>query len=287
MYRMAGGSHLTRPKMNKAILQRALISLTAISWGAVLVYFYASGRIVKYLAPDFRLIALIGGLGLLVIGLFVLLTATQTADCGHDHSGEDDPSHEALDLPPVAAFLILLLPIGLSLAWTEDAYSVEALTRKGLNDSPASAGELFLGSVLPPLTREIIEQQHPLDAEGYREFRLMELFFASGDPEMSDLIDGMQIAVEGRLVADTSEHAPPNQFKLYRLFMTCCAADSRTIPITAQFPEGVPGLASNTWVRLSGKITYPDLGRGIEPILTVDFYREKPAPAEESFMRNF
>ncbi len=67
-----------------AVLQRSLLSLPVIGWGSLLVYFYASGRITKYLAPDFRLIALAGGLGPLVVGLFVLLTARRHAPCGHD-----------------------------------------------------------------------------------------------------------------------------------------------------------------------------------------------------------
>ena len=58
-------------------LQRVIFSIALIAWGAVLVYFYASGRISKYLAPDFRPLTLAGGLGLLVVGAFNLLTANQ------------------------------------------------------------------------------------------------------------------------------------------------------------------------------------------------------------------
>ena len=60
-------------------------------WGAVLLYFYPSGRIVHYLPPDgiFRPMVLVAGIGLVIVGLFNLAT-TQYASagcCGHDHGG--------------------------------------------------------------------------------------------------------------------------------------------------------------------------------------------------------
>ena len=82
--------------------RRILFSLAVLVWSAVLLYFHASGRINKYLAPDFRPIAFAGGLGLAVLGLFNLLTAGQKADCGHDHGdGEDAHDHESGDLHPL------------------------------------------------------------------------------------------------------------------------------------------------------------------------------------------
>ncbi len=264
-------------------LQRLLFSLALIAWGAVLVYFYASGRITKYLAPDFRPLALGGGLGLLVVGLFNLLTADQKASCGHDHGPEDAHDHESLDVHPWAAFLILLLPLGASVAWTKDAFSLGSLTRKGLLENPAETSNLLLGSSMPKLTKELIEKQHPKNAEGYHAFGLMELFFSSGDPEMRELVEGMQVETEGRLVADPEGGA--NQRRLYRLFITCCAADSRAIPIIVRFQGEVPQMEENTWVKLSGTMRYPDEGEGFIPVLEVDHAAEAPPPPEESFMR--
>ncbi|BCX47830.1 hypothetical protein HAHE_17380 [Haloferula helveola] len=272
--------------MKNRVLSRALRSIALISWGGVLVYFYTSNRLVKYLAPDFRLIAFAGGLGLIVMGLFTLLTAREVASCGHDHGPEDEHDHETLDVHPLAAFLIMVVPLFLGVAWTKDQYSIAALSRKGLNDSPSDAGSLFLSSVLPPLTKEIIEKQHPPDENGYRKFPLMELFFSSADPEMRELVEGMSVVTEGRLVADAD--GKPGEYRLYRLFITCCAADSRPIPIIARFkPEALPQVENNTWMTLSGTITFPDEGEGPQPVLVVDFGEATEAPFEESFMRGF
>lgn len=271
--------------MKNLPLQRVLLGLAVISWGIALVYFCASGRIVKYLAPDFRIIALAGGLGLLVLGLFNLLTCRMTAVCGHDHGPGDAHDHESLDLPPLAALAIMIIPVWLGISWTKDGFSISALTRKGLNDTPAESGSLFLSSILPPLTKEIIEAQHPANSDGYRTFPLMELFFSSADPEMRALIEGMPVVTEGRLVPDPEK--PEEQFRLYRLFITCCAADSRPVPIIARFPDGAPEVESNSWISLSGTMTFPDEGEGHLPVLVVDFAKVTEAPMEESFMRGY
>lgn len=272
--------------MKSMVLSRCLQATALILWGSVLVYFHSSGRLVKYLAPDFRLIAFLGGLGLVVVGLFCLLTAREFATCGHQHGPEDTHDHESLDIHPFGAFLILVAPVLFATTWTKDGYSLAALTRKGLEDNAADSG-LFLSTTLPPLTKEIIERQHPPDENGYRKFPLLELFFSSADPEMRKLVAGMQVVTEGRLIRDPDAHAPANQRRLYRLFITCCAADSRPIPIIARFKDAPPEVEDNTWIRLSGTMTYPDEGDGHHAVLEVDFAKITDPPVEESFMRGF
>ena len=270
--------------MNLKLLSRILQSLAVIAWGGVLVIFYYRDLLEKYLAPDFRLLAFAGGLGLIVIGAFTLLTAWHHADCGHDHGPGDAHDHESLDIHPVFAFLILTVPLFCAVSWTKHQYSIDALTRKGLTDSPLDSGSLFLSSVLPPLTRELIEKQHPPNPDGYRPFPVMELFFSSADPEMRELIEGMPVVTEGRMVP--TPDGEPGCYRLYRLFITCCAADSRPIPIIVRFkPEALPQVEPNTWMTVSGTITFPDEGRGPQPVVEVDFARPGEAPLEESYMR--
>jgi hypothetical protein len=67
-------------------------------WGSVLLYFYASGRIVNYLPPDgiFRPMVLFSGIGLIVLGLFNLATTQYSGAncCGHDHAHDHDHHHD-------------------------------------------------------------------------------------------------------------------------------------------------------------------------------------------------
>ncbi len=72
-----------------------------VLWGVVMAYFYASGRINRYLTSDaaFREQALLAGLGLLVLAAFNLVTGTRKigghdcCGCGHEHGGHHD-EHE-------------------------------------------------------------------------------------------------------------------------------------------------------------------------------------------------
>ena len=265
-------------------VRHILFSLAVLAWSAVLLYFHASGRINKYLAPDFRPIAFAGGLGLAVMGLFNLLTAGQSADCGHDH-GDDGHDHGGSDMHPLVALLLMILPVGLSVAWTKDEYSVAALTRKGLYDAPASASPAFLASAMPPLTREDIEKSHRKSADGFYEFSLMELFYATGDREMQSVIDGMRITTEGRWIEEKTRNPNGTRKRLYRLFITCCAADSRAIPIVLEFGKTPPEFPENSWVKVAGTMRFP-LEEGIlQPVLNVERAIAAEPPFEESFLR--
>ena len=267
--------------------RRILFSLAVLFWSVVLLYFYTSGRINKYLAPDFRLIAFAGGLGLAVLGLFNLLTSGQKADCGHDHGDEEDPhGHESGDMHPLTAVALMTIPVALSVAWTKDEYSLAALSRKGLYDAPSAIASPFLASSLPALTREEIETSHRKTGDGYLEFNLMELFFSSGDREMQGLIDGLKIETEGRWTDEKNRNPDGSRKRLYRLFVTCCAADSRAIPIILEFGKTPPVFPENEWVKVAGTMRFPLEEGVIQPVLHVDRVMAAEPPYEESFMRN-
>lgn len=267
--------------------RRIIYSMALLFWSAVLLYFYASGRINKYLATDFRPFALIGGLGLAVVGSFNILTAWHIADCGHDHGGEDDPhDHEGGATSPLAAFLLMVVPVAFSVAWTKDAYSIAALSRKGLYDSPSGSVSLFSAASIPPLTLEDIEKSHRKTPEGYIEFDLMELFFATGDREVQSLIEGLKVQTEGRWMDEKMDNPNGSRKRLYRLFITCCAADSRAIPIILEFGAQPPEFTENDWVKVSGTMSFPTDAGALKPVLIVDQVTAASPPQEENFMRN-
>ncbi len=268
----------------KQVARRILFSLAVLLWAACILYFYQSGRIVKYLAPDFRLIALAGGLGLAVLGLFNLLTAFRDADCGHDHGTGDSHDHEGGDMNPLAALLLMTLPIACSIAWTKDGFSPATLARKGLyEDAPPPT---FLASALPPLTVEEIENTHRKTTDGYLEFSLMELYFATGDRELQGVMGGLKVETEGRIIAEEKANDPDGtRMRLYRMFMTCCVADSRAIPIILEFGKEPPMLPVNGWVKAAGIMTFPEENGTLRAVLTIDRATAADVPEEEKFLR--
>lgn len=267
-------------------LRRILFSLAVLVWAAVILYFYNSGRIVKYLAPDFRPLALAGGLGLAVMGLFNLLTARQEADCGHDHSGDAPHDHDhGDDMNPFVALFLMVLPVALSAVWTKDGFSESTLARKGLYDDAETSNAPFLASALPPLTLEEIEKGHRKTADGYLEFNLMEIFFATGDRELQGIMGGLKIETEGRIVAEKNDNPDGTRMRLYRMFMTCCVADSRAIPIILEFGKEPPLLPENGWVKVAGTMTFPEENGTLKAVLQVTRATAAEVPPEEKFLR--
>lgn len=66
-------------------------------WGGIMLYFYASGRVAKYLQSEgiFQPMLLVGGIGLIILGLFNLITmkAEEAECCEHEHSHDHDHDH--------------------------------------------------------------------------------------------------------------------------------------------------------------------------------------------------
>ena len=271
----------------KPELRRIFFSASVLLWAGALLYFYGSGRLNHYLVPGFRPIALFGGLGLAVLGTFNLLTARQTSSCGHEHEDGDEHDHEGGDMNPLVSLFLMVIPIGLSMLWTIDEFSHATLARKGLYDGTSSPKQNALfSSILPPLTLEEIEKGHRRTTDGYLEFDLMELFFATGDRELQGLMNGLEIETEGRIVAEKANNPDGTRMRLYRIFMTCCAADSRAIPIVLEFEKEPPQLPENGWVKVAGKMSFPEENGSLQAVLLVERATAAEAPLEDKFMRN-
>jgi len=267
------------------ILRRLMLSLAVMVWGGVLIYFYASGRIVVYLAPDFRIIALAGGLGLMVLGAFNFLMCGQPAMVPHDHKGDPDASERG-DMHPLTGFILMVAPILLSVTWTKDEYSLATLARKGLYDTPSATSLPFMAGALAPVTLEDLARTHRKTEDGYYEFSLMELFFASGDRGLQGVLDGLKVETEGRWVDELNHNESGLRRRLYRLFMTCCIADSRAIPIILEFDETPPELPENGWARVAGTMRFPLENGVIQAVLKAERALAADPPVEESFLRN-
>ena len=268
-------------------ISRLLFSCAVLGWSGVLLYFYGSGRIGHYLAPDFRIFTLAGGLGLAVLGGFNLLTACQASACCHSHEGDGHSPHEPTDdMHPITMVLMMLIPVAFAVSWTKDEYSSAALARKGLYDAPSGLNASFLGANLPALTLSEIETTHQKTQDGFLEFSLMELFFSSRDPEMKNLLDGLKVETVGRWAEEKVYNSKGTRKRLYRMFINCCAADSKAIPIIAEFGKAPPELSENCWVKVAGTIRFLLEDGAIQPVLVAERAAATEPPDEENLMRN-
>jgi hypothetical protein len=186
---------------------------------------------------------------------------------------------------PITVVLMMLIPIAFAVAWTKDEYSSAALARKGLYDAPSGLNASFLGANLTALTLGEIEATHPKTQDGFLEFSLMELFFSSRDPEMKTLLDGLKVETVGRWADEKVYNPKGSRKRLYRMFINCCAADSKAIPIVVEFGETPPELPENCWVKVAGTIRFLVEDGSIQPVLAAERAAATESPDEENLMR--
>lgn len=264
-----------------AALRRLVSVFAALAWAGVLLHFVISGRIHQYLAPVFRQYALIGGLGLLVLSAFVLLTFRRPAACGHDHDPGEAHDHETSDLSPLVILLLMVVPALFAASVTKDSFSLRALTHKGAFDLASRPLTATRKGAVP--TREEIITTRPRTPEGVTRIELLELFSAAMDAEYAANLEGLDVSVEGRVLSGTAQGGHPI---LYRLLLTCCAADGRPLPLRLRWTEPPKSLEENAWFEITGRVSFEETAPGVRtPFVTVLSMKRKEAPVEESLLR--
>ncbi|GAA5494362.1 TIGR03943 family protein [Rubritalea squalenifaciens DSM 18772] len=267
--------------MSWKVLQRIFFSLCVILWGAVMLYFYVGPNLGKYLDPKFHFTVLVGGLACCVLGAFNLLMCRKETSCGH--GGDCGHDHEETDLNPIVALLILLVPILASLNWTEHKIDERITDKKSAMDvDPASMRYL---ADLPPFTRETLDDTRDKSADGFYQMNLLELFYSAGDPDLERVFTGLNFETEAILRDEPNRNESGKRMRLYRMFMTCCAADMKAIPISIEFDGELPQIEKNSWVKVGGEMYYERLDGVVYPVLKVRRIEEIEPPFEEQMYK--
>jgi uncharacterized repeat protein (TIGR03943 family) len=132
------------------LLARTLAPLTLLEWGAILAYFYFSGRLTAFLHPMFRPLVLVTGLLLIATAACVALFPEE--ECAHSHDDGSAHEHEAFSAKSLLGFLILLLPLALAAIVSPDDYGATIVRNRGLVEDirglPAVTGANFRGQAL-------------------------------------------------------------------------------------------------------------------------------------------
>jgi uncharacterized repeat protein (TIGR03943 family) len=245
-----------------------------LTWGGVMLYFYQSIHLDAYLVPGFQFTVLLGGLACTVVGLFNLINLGVHTDCHHgDDCGHD---HEGSDLNPIVALTIILFPLIFSLVNTEHKLDDTHLAKKSAQDlDPASMR--FLAD-LPPFTKETLDATRQKSSDGFYEMNLLELFYSAGDSELERVFTGLKFETEAMLRSEPNRNPKGNRMRLYRMFMTCCAADMKAIPMSVEFEGELPIFEPNVWVKVGGEMYYEHIKGVTYPVMKVLHIKETTSP---------
>ena len=284
-----------KQKINNAVFATILLLI-----GLVLLWFYVrtevkpSGKEInvlkQYLTPGFQLATLIGGLGMCVVGSFLLLTLNRHSACGHDH-GEDescDAGHEHGDMHPVMAIVIILLPLTFAIVKTEHGYSEKELSRRSeadLNPEAFAAAQ----QIYPEFTLETLDKYKSKNANGAYQMEVMEIFLTAGDPTVSKVIDGLAVEIEGAVRSQPGDEKNPKVKRMYRMSITCCAADMQAIPLKLVLSDELAAsydLKEHTWVTLEGTVTYETDKQGIKKAVVNVTKMVESAPPDTEILQS-
>jgi len=283
--------------MNK-LFSRWLPCVTLASWSAVLLYFYFSGRIASFLHPMFRPYVLVAGVVLAgMTAVFLLFPADadccSSAECGHGLS--------RLASGKILTFLVLLVPVTAAAVFSPDGFGKGAILNRGIItdasalrpptaklDQPITAPDLPLPSNDP--NSATTSTQPPAAAQDYLQrtpdgriiAEVLDLLYAAQDNALRKDFEDKPVELIGQLMPDSANNAGGKRYKAVRMFMTCCAADAR--PVATLFEiEQKPELPEMTWIKVTGKATFPiENGRRISVLKAEKV--EKTNPPEESML---
>lgn len=303
-----------------AAFRRWLPCATLATWSAILLVFWASGRMKGLLTPEFRIGAVAAGI---VMGLMALAFLFFPADAACCSAAECGHTFFKRPMGKAITFLILLLPITAAAMFSGEGYSASVvknrmaitdasqlgytprnappkpidmpLPTKEPNNAPAAPDAQpapAVASTTPPAPAQSATQasQQPPPPQDYLTrtpdgrivAEVLDLLYAAQDNALRKDFEGKPVELIGQLMPDTTNNASGKRFKAVRMFMTCCAADARPVAVLAE-SEAKPNVPEMTWIKITGTATFPvENGRRIA-VLKADKV-EKCNPPEETML---
>lgn len=283
------------------ILQRLVSAAILMIWGSVLCAIYFSGRVTSYLHPTFQPLTAVCGCALVLLAVLVLV-APGGGDAAHATASTGSPWKKALGV------LMLLIPLFVALATSKDSFGASTvMNRNYVEDvaqlpggAPASAPSNTPDAPLPTndsssaspantaSTPAVSDGEGDAQTEvvknkkGEIKAEVIDFLYAAQLPDMRSTFEDKQIEVIGQLMPAKENNPNGNRYDLVRMFMTCCAADVQPIALPIH-PGAKPNQPDMTWVKVSGKATFPVIGGQRHPLIE-NATVEKTDPPEDTYL---
>jgi hypothetical protein len=275
---MAHDHHHPGESARDYFTEQLLTILVSGLFGFVAIRMYQNGMLGYILAPAFHLPVLIGGIAVLLLVVVRAVAVWREAgevqahahdhdhhhrhehthdhhhghehgkDCDHEHDHPDHGHHHhpahthdhgdhghSHDLAWVfTRMLILVFPIALFfMGVPSSGYSKDRINKLLGHDDPlaVSVGE--------------VEAKEGLVT------RFNDLNDAAYDDAKRESLQGQAALLEGRF-----RRLGDKEFTLYRLKMTCCAADTVPLKVRIVTPQALSGFNDHDWVQVKGQVQF-------------------------------
>lgn len=255
------------------ILHRLIAAGVLATWSAVIGIIYFTGRMGAYLHPIFQTFA-VAAAG--VLGVFALLVLV-APDFQRGHGSAPRSTGRSLFLA-----LVLVGPLLLAFAQSPDSFGARTVANRtyvqDISQLPVAP------SVEPALSDgdSSAETSYPKNAQGQLQTQVVDFLYAAQLPELRTELENQPIEVVGQLMPAKGNNPNGNRYDIIRMFMTCCAADVQPLALPVE-PREKPTLREMSWVKVTGKATFPVIGGERVPLIE-DAVVEKTDPPEDTYL---
>lgn len=258
---MAHDHHHHGESLRDYFVEQLLTIFVVGLFGAVAILMYRGGKLDYVLAKPFHVPVLVGGIAVLVLVAVRAMSVWREAgeaqakahshdhvhgpDCDHDHKHDHhdhDHDHSAEDHGHshdmawvLARMMVLFFPVALFLIGVPNAGFSQDRIKKllGQDDSIGSAQ-----------LSDVANKEGTIVS-------FNDLNDAAFDEGKRFVFQGQSAVLEGRF-----RRLADKEFTLFRLRMTCCAADTVPLKVRIVTPYAVSGLNDFEWVKVKGQIQF-------------------------------
>jgi len=248
---------------------RVLASLTLLEWGALLVYFYCSGRLASLLHPSFHLLVLVTGMLLGASGCLLWWREETEAPSDTCDGGCCEHSHAGFSAGRFLAFLVLTVPIALATVISPDSYGSVMIRNRGILETVEKATS---GATLIPDRADVppaVSQN-----EGPATVEVGDLLMAAQTESGMAKFDGKRVELIGQVFP-----LGERKFDLVRMLMLCCAADAQMLAVRGVSDHDLQ-LPAMKWAKVTGRVGFIKKEDHGSPVLTVEKIMPIQRPAD-------
>jgi uncharacterized repeat protein (TIGR03943 family) len=240
---------------NKFIPWLDVVAIAA--WGILMLKYWLTGKLYLLIHPDYFWLAIVGGMGLLIVGFFKGLQLWK-----HRRQADKANALHINVFPPGWGSFLLLTAAILGLIITPRALASQTALDRGVTELIGATRvqpQAFRAQVRPE-ERSLVDWVRTLNVY----------------PE-PDAYTGQKVKVQGFVI-----HQPnvsQEYIFLARFILTCCAADAYPVGLPVQLPSSSrQQYPPDTWLEVEGQMTTQTIGEKRQLTIAANSLKKIPQP---------
>ena len=255
---MASIQNLKSKIQNRLMPWLDVLAITA--WGILILKYWMQGKLNLLIHPDYFWLALLGAIGLLIVGLF------KAGQLLQQQRREVTPIAQHLTLfPPGWGSVLLLTAAILGLIITPRVFASQTALERGVTDlvgATRAQPQAFRASVRPE-ERSLIDWVRTLNVY----------------PE-PDAYTGQKVKVKGFVIHPPELEKEKEYLFLARFVITCCAADAYPAGLPVKLKETRDQYPSDTWLEVEGQMLTENLSGKRQLTIAATSLKKIPQPKD-------